>query len=92
MKKFRVEFNITGFYSGQGIWEALDDTVAVEAETAQEAIDSVIDWLEYDEPECHEYAWRAAERTERGKHHEHTRCTSTRYGVELGEWEFKEEE
>jgi len=84
MKKFRVEFNITGFYSGQGIWEVLDETVAVEAETAQEAIDFVIDWLEYDEPECHEYAWReyawrAAE------------CTETRYGVELGEWEFKED-
>lgn len=79
MKKFRVEFNTTGYYSGQGIWDVLDETVAVEAETAQEAIDFVIDWLEYDEPECHEYAWRAAERTE------------TRYGVELGEWEFKED-
>lgn len=78
MKKFRVEFNTTGFYSGQGIWEALDETVEVEAETAQEAIEFVIDWLEYDEPECCEYAWRVAERIETG------------YGVELGEWEFKE--
>ena len=60
-KKFRVEFNTTGFYSGQGIWEVLDETAEVEAETAQEAIELVIDWLEYDDPECHEYAWRAAE-------------------------------
>ena len=77
-KSFRVEFNTTGFYSGQGIFEALDETVSVEADSAQEAIELVIDWLEADEPECREYAWRAAERIE------------TKYGVELGAWELWE--
>ena len=75
---FRVEFNTTGFYSGQGVWDVLDETVSVEADTAQEAIELVIDWLEADEPECHEYAWRAAE------------ITKTEYGVEFGTWELWE--
>ena len=78
-KSYRVEFNTTGFYSGQGIFDVLDETVCVEADTAQEAIELVIDWLEVDDPECREYAWRAAERIE------------TEYGVDLGEYENWEE-
>lgn len=44
-KKFRVEFNTTGFYSGQGVWETLDEITEVDAETAQEAIELTIDWI-----------------------------------------------
>ena len=64
MKKFRVEFNTTGFIAGQGIWEVLDETVAVEAETAQEAIEYVIDYFVEtgdDRETVEAYAWRAAE-------------------------------
>jgi len=73
MKKFRVEFNETGFYQGQGIWAVLDETDNIEADTAQEAIELVIDWfvendVDYGEIDCdeirtkyEEYAWRAAE-------------------------------
>ena len=78
MKTYRVEYNDTGSYYGAGVWICLDETAVVEAETAQEAIELVIDWLEADEPECHNYAWRAAERTE------------TEYGIELSEWENEE--
>lgn len=45
MKKYRVEFNTTGFYSGQGIFEVLDETEEVEAENANEAIELCIDYL-----------------------------------------------
>lgn len=44
MKKFRVEFNDTGFYSGAGIWETLDEYMEIEADNAQEAIDLAKDW------------------------------------------------
>lgn len=50
-KIYRVEFNETGFYSGQGIFETLDEIAEVEAENAQEAIELAIDWMchtEYD--------------------------------------------
>lgn len=45
MKKYRVEFNTTGFYQGQGVFEVLDETSEVEATNAQEAIESVIEWM-----------------------------------------------
>lgn len=45
MKKFRVEFNTTGFYEGQGIFEVLDETAEVEAENANEAIELCIDYM-----------------------------------------------
>lgn len=67
-KFYRVEFNTTGYYSGQGIFEVLDETNEIEAETAQEAIELAIEWLEELDPKCREYAWRAAEgiKTETG--------------------------
>lgn len=85
MKKFRVEFNDTGFYSGAGIWEALDEFCEIEAENASEAIDLAKDyWLENScdaekaEEEVKEFAWRAAE----VKHDE--------YGyLEPYKWEFE---
>lgn len=75
MKKFRVEFNTSGFYKGAGIWETLDEFCDVEANTAQEAIESAIEYMadnEYNaidndvdysivENEIRQYAWRAAE-------------------------------
>lgn len=45
LKKYRVEFNTTGFYSGQGVFETLDEIAEVEAENAQEAIELTIDWM-----------------------------------------------
>lgn len=45
MKKFRVEFNTTGFYSGQGIFECLDETAEVEADNAKEAIELCVDYM-----------------------------------------------
>lgn len=75
MKKYRVEFNATGFYQGEGIWETLDEFCSVEANTAQEAIKSAIEYMadneynvidnevEYDDivEKIEEYAWRASE-------------------------------
>lgn len=49
MKKYRVEFNTTGFYSGQGIFETLDEIAEVEADNAQEAIALSIDWMSHTE-------------------------------------------
>lgn len=88
---YRVEFNDTGFYSGQGVWVALDET-EVEAENAQEAIELTIDWMieeaknynpnnksdEELETEINGYAWRAAE------------IIKDEYGIELGDWIVKE--
>ena len=53
MKKYRVEFNTTGFYSGQGVFETLDELTEVEAHTAQEAIERSIDYIV--ETECAAY-------------------------------------
>ena len=50
VKKYRVEFNETGFYSGQGIFETLDEIAEIEAENAQEAIEYSIDYIV--ESEC----------------------------------------
>lgn len=75
MKKFRVEFNETGYYQGQGVWVCLDETAEVEAETAMQAVEFVKEWLEYDTPECNEYAWRAAELLDDNGH-------------DLGDWEL----
>lgn len=90
---YRVEFNETGFYSGQGIFEVLE-TAEVEAATAQEAIELCIDWMieqakEYNpddksddelETMIRNYAWRASEITE------------DEYGKDYGtHWEFKED-
>lgn len=74
MRTYRVEFNITGFIYGQGIWECLDETAEVLAENSQEAIESCIEWMtdvdyqsdlsrEYDDvkTEISSYAWRASE-------------------------------
>ena len=68
MKKFRVEFNNTGYYSGAGIWECVDEIGETEAEDAQEAIEIAIAWwaenaidFETGENEANNFAWRAAE-------------------------------
>lgn len=92
MKKYRVEFNTTGYYAGQGIFETLDELCGMECENEQEAIECAIDWFtENDErfgdgetdvdeikAEYESYAWRAAEEIE------------TEYGTEYGEWKFDE--
>lgn len=78
-KKYRVEFNTTGFYAGQGVWETLDEICEIEAETAQEAIELAITWFaENDTPEeeAREYAWKAAE------------IKYDEYGFFNGEWEY----
>lgn len=73
MKKFRVEFNTSGFYKGAGVWEVLDETVSVPAHDAKEAMEAVRDWyidtlVQYDdysyedaEAEVDSYAWMAME-------------------------------
>lgn len=70
---YRVEFNETGFYKGQGVFTVLDETDYITADNAQEAIELVIDWfvendVDYGEIDCDElrkkyegYAWRAYE-------------------------------
>lgn len=67
-KEFRVEFNTSGFYSGAGIWEVLDETNHILASNAAEAIELVKDWwlenswdTEKAEEEIKSFAWRAAE-------------------------------
>lgn len=86
--KYRVEFNDTGFYSGQGIWTVLDETAEVEAENAEEAVELIIDWMieqgihynpnnqtyEEIEREIKSYAWRAAE------------IIKDEYGIGYREW------
>ena len=70
-KMYRVEFNNTGFYSGAGIWETIDEIAEIEAENAQEAIEFAKDWwiesashigndTEEARKEIEEFAWRAA--------------------------------
>lgn len=92
MKKFIVEFNTTGFYSGTGIWETLDEFCEVEADTAQEAIESAIEYMadveynaadedvDYDtiKNEKEQYAWRATEKK------------FDEYGLIDYQWEFIE--
>ena len=87
---YRVEFNTTGFYSGQGTWDVLDATAEVEAETAQEAIELCIDWMvendiRYGEmdvddirAEIEEYAWRASE------------IITDEYGTSYDNWEYRD--
>ena len=53
VKKYRVEFNMTGFYSGQGTFETLDEIAEIEAENAQQAIECSIDYMV--ETECAAY-------------------------------------
>lgn len=72
-KMFRVEFNETGFYQGQGIFTVLDETAEITADDAKEAIDLCIDWMvendiDYGNIDCDEirakyenYAWIAYE-------------------------------
>lgn len=74
MKKYRVEFNTSGFWN-EGVWEVLDETAEVKADDPVEAIDCIIDWMvdteiQYREDEAstdelraelEDYAWRAAE-------------------------------
>lgn len=72
-KMYRVEFNETGFYQGQGVFQVLDETAEITAENAQEAIELAIDWfvehdIDYGNIDCdelrkkyEEYAWRAYE-------------------------------
>lgn len=68
MKKFRVEFNETGYYNSEQIWETLDEICEIEADDAQEAIEFAKDYwressddAEKAEEEINDYAWRAAE-------------------------------
>lgn len=74
-KTFRVEFNETGFYSGAGIWDTIDEFVEMEADSAAEAIECAAEYMiesmlnneledhDYDEVKKSVYgwAWRAAE-------------------------------
>lgn len=80
---FRVEFNTSGFYSGAGIWETVDEIAKIKAENAQEAIEYAIDWFiensDGDEG-CRVYAWKAS------------KITVDEYGnKDYNNWEFKEE-
>lgn len=68
MKKYRIEFNTTGFFSGSGIWECIDEFGEIAAENAQEAIEIAMTWYAENssdyaigEEEANSYAWRAAE-------------------------------
>ena len=72
MGKYRIEFNTSGFYYGQGVWECIDEFDDVEADSAEEAIELAKDWwIEQSycngyskdeiEKDIEEYAWRAAE-------------------------------
>ena len=82
MTKFRTEFNTSGYYSGQGVWIALEELSYIKADTAQEAIEYAIDWFVETgtpEEEARKYAWRAAE------------VIHDEYGEGYKEWEYKEE-
>lgn len=64
--KYRVEFNTTGFYAGAGIWEVLDETCDIEADSPEEAISLVKAWWieTSDDPEAeaekiNQWAWAA---------------------------------
>lgn len=75
MKKYAVEFNRSGFMEGAGIFEILDETSEVYANTPAEAIELCIDFMidsetpyledeaeaEALEESINNYAWRAAE-------------------------------
>ena len=63
MTKYRVEFNKSGFISGAGIWETLDEICEVTAASAQDAIDDVMNALisEDNDDVWRSYAWRACE-------------------------------
>lgn len=63
MTKYRIEFNTSGFISGAGIWETLDEICEIEAASAMDAIDDVVDALtsEDSEYDWRSYAWRACE-------------------------------
>lgn len=91
---YRVEFNETGFYSGQGVWNVLDETAEIKADNAQEAIELCIDWMidtalntnhidnELDADKIREeiesYAWRASE------------IITDEYGKSYDNWEFRD--
>lgn len=88
MKKYRVEFNETGYYSGQGIFDTLEEFTNMECESAAEAIEYAVDYMTENDSRYGEtdtetirkeyegYAWRAAE------------IHQTQYGEERGAWEF----
>ena len=63
MAKYRVEFNKSGFISGAGIWETLDEICEVKAASAMDAIDDVVDDLTSEDSDYDwiSYAWRACE-------------------------------
>lgn len=68
LKKFRVEFNNTGYYSGAGIWDTVDEISAIPADSEEEAVEFAKEWwidfsfdCEQAKKETSEYAWRASE-------------------------------
>lgn len=70
MKKFRVEFNTSGFYYGAGVWECIDEFDDIEAENVPEAIDLAKTWylensadIEEAERDVENFAWRGSEIT-----------------------------
>lgn len=78
MKKYIVEFNTSGFMYGAGIFEVLDETAEVQANSPADAIELCIDFMidsevayleneaeaEALEESINDYAWRAAEISE----------------------------
>ena len=44
LKKFRVEFNNTGYYSGAGIWDTVDEISEIPAESEEEAVEFAKEW------------------------------------------------
>lgn len=68
MGKYRIEFNTSGFYYGQGVWECIDEFDDVEADSIEEAIELAKDWWieNADDPDIGladvaDFAWRASE-------------------------------
>lgn len=67
MDKFRVEFNPSGYYSGQGVWETIDEFSCFEADDELDAIELAKQWWfdnsddhEKSEQEIESYVWRAS--------------------------------
>lgn len=68
MGKYRIEFNTSGFYFGQGVWECIDEFDDVEADSAKEAIELCKDWwienstdVKLATKNVFDFAWRASE-------------------------------
>lgn len=67
---YRVEFNESGLYDRNGIWNTIDEIAEINADSEEEAVDFAKEWYldnsfdrEEAEKEISEYAWRASEIT-----------------------------